>query len=136
MYRCVWVLGLIALIACERPIGPHKGPVLDVSQEPDGDVREFIVRVSKKQHYSEADPGLVTIFLFDADVDSSSVLVSAAYLDPNQRWTRVIWLEVYVLGIFYVHVKTSYGSHEGYAARLSDPYLRLPMRQVRIRYIP
>ena len=136
MKSYVCAMGLTLLFACETSTGPQSESGLEVLQGPGDGTREHIVRVSEKQHYTEADPGLVTIFLVDPDVDSSSVLVSVAYLDPYQHWTSVIWLEVYQLGIFYVRVRTSYGWHENYAALLSDPYLRLPSRQVRIRYTP
>ena len=83
-------MGFSSMFACETSTEPQSESGLKVLRGPGGEAQEHVVRVSEKQRYTEADPALVTLWLVDPEVDSSSVLVCVMYLDPYQHWTSVL----------------------------------------------
>jgi hypothetical protein len=129
------LLALAVLITCEPPLGPAEPVSPEDTTSTEIEVRQAIITVSK-WHYSVSDPAFAFILLEDRDVDSSSTLVSVAYLDMFRRWINVLWLDVYPLGIFYVSGELTYRRTAGYAVLLYDPNHHLMSRRTRIRYAP
>lgn len=134
-HNAIWLVILLVLPACQAPTGPEQPSQADATPISIPEIRKYYTTVTKR-HYISTRPGYVAIVLSDPDVNSTTEIVSVSYVDIYNRWIRVFWLDVLIVGVRSVQSESIEGREEAFAVLLVDRNRRLLSRLVRIRYSP
>ncbi|UCD37961.1 MAG: hypothetical protein JSW54_00290 [Fidelibacterota bacterium] len=126
---------MLALNMCQAPIGPDQPSQEAPTPASIPKIRKFYTTVTK-QHYPPSHPGYAVIVLDDPDVSSTTDIVSVSYLNIYNRWARVLWLHVSIMGVQSVQTDVVEGRKDAFAVMLIDRYQKLLSRQIRVRYAP